>query len=153
MTITAQEADEILARDLVQVEAYINNALNVPVTQNEYDALVSICFNVGPKFKDSTCIKKLNAGDRAGAAEAIMLWNKPPEIISRRRSEYNQFKTPYQGMVQPKKPASDMAGAVVAGTAAGGAAAAAGAPPWLAIVIGCVALAALAAFLIWKFKK
>lgn len=154
MTITAQEADEILSRDLAKFEGYVSNALNVPVTQNEYDALVSICFNVGPKFAQSTCIKKLNAGDRAGAAEAIMLWNKPPEIIGRRRSEYNQFKTPYPGMVQPKKPASTGGAVVAGGTAGAGAGAAAqqaGLPLWAiaAIVVGV----ALAAFLIWKFKR
>jgi hypothetical protein len=34
----------------------------------------------------------MNSGDRHGAAEAILLWKKPPEIMSRRRGEYVQFK-------------------------------------------------------------
>jgi lysozyme len=154
MIITAQEADAILTKDLVLYERAIDNALKVPVSQNEYDALVSICFNVGPKFGQSTCIKRLNAGDREGAAEAIMLWNKPPEIISRRRTEYKQFKTPYQGMVTKKKPPSKTTGPVVAGTAGAGAGAAAqqaGLPWW---AVGLIVLGvAVAAYAIWRMKS
>jgi lysozyme len=104
MRITSEDAESILTKDLVLYERAIDNALKVPVAQNEYDALVSICFNVGPKFGQSTCIKRLNAGDREGAADAILFWNKPAEIMGRRKSEQKQFKTPYQGMVAPKKP-------------------------------------------------
>lgn len=153
-TITAQVADDILSRDLVLYERAIDGALKVPVSQNEYDALVSICFNVGPKFAQSTCIKRLNTGDREGAAEAIMLWSKPPEIIGRRRGEQKQFLTPYQGMVAPKKPTSNKTKATVsttAGAGAGAAAAQAGLPLWavLAIAVGV----AVAGFVIWKLKK
>jgi lysozyme len=153
LTITAEQADEILAKDLVLYERVIDGALKVPVSQNEYDALVSICFNVGPKFAQSTCIKRLNAGDRAGAAEAIMLWSKPPEIVGRRRSEQKQFLTPYQGMIHPKKP-TNKTGATVSTTAGAGAGAAAhqaGLPIWAVLLIA-VGVAALA-FAIWKFRK
>lgn len=108
--ITAAHCDEILARDLVQYERAILDALKVPVEQHEFDALVSICFNVGPKFASSTCMRRLNAGDRDGAAAAIMLWNKPPEIIGRRQGEQRQFRTPYKGAtgVAPSKPTPTM---------------------------------------------
>lgn len=95
LTITSQECDEILSRDIVKFEDVINKAVKVPLSQNEFDALISITFNVGPKFGTSTAIKRLNAGDRKGAAEAIMMWNKPPEIIGRRQGEKKQFLTPY----------------------------------------------------------
>lgn len=100
--ITAAQCDEILSRDLVSYEQAIENALTVPVEQHEFDALVSVCFNVGPKFASSTCMRRLNAGDRDGAAAAIMLWNKPPEIIGRRQGEQRQFKTPYRTAPAPK---------------------------------------------------
>lgn len=153
MTITAAKADEILARDLAKFEKYVNDALQITVMQNEFDALVSICFNVGPKFATSTCIKRLNTGDRPGAAEAIMLWSRPAEIIDRRRSEQKQFLTPYQGMVAAKKPISKTGATVstTAGAGAGAAAHQAGLPIWavVAIAVGV----AVAAFLIWKLKK
>lgn len=154
MRITSEDAESILTKDLVLYERAINDALKVPVTQNEFDAMVSICFNVGPKFANSTCIKRLNAGDREGAAEAIMFWNKPPEIINRRRSEYRQFKTPYQGMVTKRKP-SKTGGPVVAGTAGAGAGAAAqqaGLPWWMVLFIA-IAVSAVAFAIVWRLKK
>ncbi len=105
MKITQAEAEAVLAKDLVKYEQVIEKALRVPVEQNEFDALVSICFNVGPRFADSTCIRKLNNKDRAGAASAIMLWSKPPEIVGRRRSEQRQFLTPYKSTVVRPVPA------------------------------------------------
>ena len=96
MTITAQECDDILGRDLKKFEAKLDKALKVRVADHEYDALLSVMFNVGPKFATSTAIKRLNAGDRAGCAKAIMMWNKPPEIIGRRHTEQSQFLTPYK---------------------------------------------------------
>ena len=96
MTITAQDCDDILARDLGKFEAVLDSALKVPVADHEYDALLSVMFNVGPKFATSSAIKRLNAGDRPGCAAAIMMWNKPPEIIGRRHTEQSQFLTPYQ---------------------------------------------------------
>lgn len=94
MTITAQECDEILTRDLVRYEALVNKALKVPVADHEFDALTSITFNV-EAFAKSTAIRLLNAGDRAGCAKHIMDWRKPSEIIGRRTTEQSQFLTPY----------------------------------------------------------
>jgi lysozyme len=91
LVITPAECDLILARDLPRYERPVENAVKVPLRQNEFDALVSCCFNVGPKFASSTVIRKLNAGDRAGAAHAFLMWNKPPEIMGRRRDEMRQF--------------------------------------------------------------
>lgn len=98
MTITPQVCDEILTRDLKKFENTLNAALKVPVVDHEYDALLSIMFNVGPKFGTSTCIKRLNASDRHGAAQAILMWNQPPEIVGRRHAEYVQFVTPYKAV-------------------------------------------------------
>lgn len=111
MTITKEENNSILLRDLAPIEKQVNSNVKVPITQNQYDAFVSIIFNVGPGFLRSTAMKRLNAGDYKGAAEAIMMWNKPPEIIGRRATEKNQFLTPdAQSTVR-----STTAGAVVVG--------------------------------------
>lgn len=97
MTITMQECEDILARDLSEhYEPLLNSALKVPVADHEFDALVSIVFNV-EAFAHSTAIKLLNAGDRAGCAKHIMDWNKPSVIIGRRKTEQAQFLTPYTG--------------------------------------------------------
>ncbi len=96
MKITRAQSREILARDIVKFENVIMNAVKVKLSPNQWDALFSICFNVGPQFAKSTCIKRLNAGDTKGAAEAILMWNKPAEIMSRRKAERLQFLTPYE---------------------------------------------------------
>lgn len=95
LTITAQQCDDILIRDLVHYESLINSAVTVPLADHEFDALVSIVFNV-ETFAKSTAIKLLNKGDRAGCAKHIMDWCKPPEIIGRRHTEQSQFLTPYK---------------------------------------------------------
>lgn len=92
LKITADECDAIFARDLVKYEATVNSAVKVPLAQNEFDALVSLCFNIGQGgFAKSTVVKRLNAKDRKGAAAAFMMWNKPKEIIGRRTGEMKQF--------------------------------------------------------------
>lgn len=92
LKITHDECDEIFARDIVKYEATVNSAVKVKITQTEFDALVSLCFNIGQgAFAKSSVVKRLNAGDRAGAAKAFMLWCKPKEIIGRRTGEMRQF--------------------------------------------------------------
>ena len=97
LTITSAECDEIFARDIVQYANAVNKAVKVKLKQNEFDALVSFAYNVGSAgMARSTAIKRLNAGDRQGCADALLMWNKPPEIMGRRRSERTQFLTPYK---------------------------------------------------------
>lgn len=101
MTITAAQSDEILTRDLAIFEAAVSKAVKVPLSQNEFDALVSLAFNIGAgAFAKSTVVRKLNAGDRHGAANAILLFNKGkvkgklqeiPGLTKRRQAERTQF--------------------------------------------------------------
>jgi lysozyme len=92
LVITRAQVDEILSRDLRQYEDAVSASVRVPLTQGQFDALVSFCFNIGTGgFRKSTVVKRLNSGDYKGAAAAMMMWNKPPEIIGRRDSERKQF--------------------------------------------------------------
>lgn len=108
LTISAAEADVIFARDLVQYEDAVRDAINVVLTDNQFDALVSICFNIGTGgFRGSTFVKRINA--RASAAQiraAILMWKKPPEILTRRVAEADQFATPYSAKL-PKARSTD----------------------------------------------
>lgn len=75
--ITAIQAESLLCEDLKVYEKCVKENVIVPLTQNEFDALVSFCFNLGcPSLKRSTLLKKLNVGDKAGAAEEFPRWNK-----------------------------------------------------------------------------
>ena len=95
-TITQAQADAFFLDDLASHALPILSAIRVPVADHERDALISIAFNIGVAgFTGSTFLKRLNAGDREGCAEAIMMWRKPAAIVSRREAERDQFLTPY----------------------------------------------------------
>jgi lysozyme len=101
MKITAAEADEILSRDLGQFEVAVNKLVHVPLAPNEFDALVSLAFNIGVgNFGGSTLLRRLNAGDKAGAANAFLSWVKAggktlKGLVNRRQDERKQFLTAY----------------------------------------------------------
>lgn len=91
--ITQEKADADLRRNLSLAEATINGQVKVPLEQHQYDALASFIFNVGVgAFASSTLLRKLNAGDHEGAALQFDRWHIPPEIISRRNGEREQFR-------------------------------------------------------------
>jgi lysozyme len=98
MTITMEEAEELLAHELKEYEGYINNIVTVPLKQNEFDALVSWVFNLGPSnLKSSTMLKVLNAGKYQEVPEQIKRWNKVngkvnEGLVKRRKSEALLFE-------------------------------------------------------------
>jgi lysozyme len=76
-------ANHMLVLDIEQRERDVNDLVKVPLTQEQFDALVSFVFNVGSDIDndnlaeglgDSTLLRKLNAGDYAGAAEEFEKW-------------------------------------------------------------------------------
>jgi GH24 family phage-related lysozyme (muramidase) len=75
--ITESQAIEFLERDLAKFEKAINEAVKVEISQPMFDALACWTYNVGPgAMAKSTLIKKLNAGDFQGAADAFLSWDK-----------------------------------------------------------------------------
>lgn len=77
MRITEQQAEELLHQDLQRFEEGVERLVKVPLNDNEYSALVSFSFNVGVNaLAGSTALRRLNKGDRIGAAEALEWWNK-----------------------------------------------------------------------------
>ncbi|MBS1725019.1 MAG: lysozyme [Armatimonadetes bacterium] len=97
MRITRSQADVILSNDLRPIETLIAKVVRVPLSQREVDALCSFILNIGGgAFKSSTMLRKLNAGDRKGAADAMLAWNKAggrtiTGLTNRRFDERAQF--------------------------------------------------------------
>lgn len=91
-TLSMSEAFDLLRKDIVKYENDVERVVVVPLKQHEFDALVSFHYNTGA-IKKASFVKKLNAGDRAGAIKGIMDWRKPAEIIKRRTAERDLFKT------------------------------------------------------------
>lgn len=75
---TREDAEEILREyDLPRFEKAIDELVQAPLNQNEFDALASFVFNIGCKaFESSTVLTLLNAGERLAAAEAMSQWRK-----------------------------------------------------------------------------
>lgn len=74
----------------LHLQKYINavkKALKVEVTQNEFDALVSICYNIGTSgMANSTFMKRINAkASKESIRQAILMWNKPAKLVKTRR--------------------------------------------------------------------
>ena len=72
----------------------IRQCIKVPLYQHEFDAYVSLAYNIGAKnFCGSTLVRRLNAGDYTGSCREIKRWNKAggkvfPGLVNRREKEY-----------------------------------------------------------------
>lgn len=96
-SITEQFATQLLADDVGTAEDAVNSLVKVPMTQPQFDALVSFVYNVGVgAFRRSTLLRKLNAGDYAGAAGQFPLWRNAggrlvQGLVNRRAAEVALF--------------------------------------------------------------
>lgn len=106
--ITHEQAIELLRKDVAKFEEAIEKYVKVPLNQNQYDALISLVFNVGSgvlQESRSTLAKKLNAGDYAGAADQFLLWcnaggKRNQGLYNRRISERKLFLKPEEKHVE-----------------------------------------------------
>ncbi|EPG37711.1 lysozyme [Acinetobacter colistiniresistens] len=74
---TVEQAKSFFQQNLRRFEATVNQAVNVVINQNQFDALISLTYNIGQSaFKRSTLLKKLNAEDYEGAADQFLVWNR-----------------------------------------------------------------------------
>lgn len=74
---TLEQARSYFTNDLKRFEKTVNDSVKVDLTQNQFDALVSLTYNIGSTaLKNSTLLKKLNAKDFTGAADQFLVWNK-----------------------------------------------------------------------------
>ena len=111
MVITEAEAEALLRQDLDRFEAGVSSLVKVPINENEFSALVSLSFNIGTAaLARSTTLKRLNRDDRAGAAEAMLWWNKVRQgdafvelrgLTRRRAAEKALFLDPVADAVAP----------------------------------------------------
>ena len=91
-TLTDEQVKELLRSDLKWCSEAVETSVKVPLAQNQFDALYSLCFNIGETaFRKSTVVRKLNENDYKGAADAILMWNKPEVLVKRRQRERALF--------------------------------------------------------------
>lgn len=87
-----------LAKNILKLyEASVNSCITAPMTQNQFDAMVLLCYNIGKSgFARSSVVKYFNAGNINKAADSFLLWNKAGGVVSkgllnRRNIERNLF--------------------------------------------------------------
>ena len=130
MTIGDKEAERILRADLAKFEARVERLVKVPLTDNQFSALVSFDFNAGALHK-STLLKKLNKGDYAAVPVELMKWvhsggRKIQGLVNRRAAEAGLWAKGdfVSSNYVPAKTAADKADvATIGGAGAAGAAA------------------------------
>lgn len=95
--ITQDQAEQFFSDDLAVYELTVNSAIKRPMTQNQFDAMVSLAFNIGGSaFAGSTLVKKFNTGDAKGAADEFPKWKNSggkvmPGLVKRRTAEREVF--------------------------------------------------------------
>ena len=98
MEISQERADMLLLEDVEVFEESINKLVEVPLEQNQFDALVSWTFNLGStNLKNSTLLKVLNDKDYEGVPAQIKRWNKAggevlQGLVRRREAEALLFE-------------------------------------------------------------
>jgi len=96
---TDEQCEDPLRQDLQVAERAVKRNVTVPITQEQYDSLVSFTFNVGAtNFQNSTLLQKLNAGDCMGAVKEFGRWIyakgvKLRGLVRRRADEADNFAT------------------------------------------------------------
>jgi lysozyme len=94
---TQEQADAQLLKDIQNAVDHVNRLVTVPLTQDEFDALVDFIFNVGSgNFDRSALLRLLNAGDYQGAAAQFDLWDHAggkvvAGLLRRREAEKAEF--------------------------------------------------------------
>ena len=98
-TITEERAEELLREGIVQYENAVDDLVDVPLEQHQFDALVSWVYNLGrANLASSTLLKKVNAQEYAEVPEQIKRWNKAggkvlEGLTKRRESEARLWST------------------------------------------------------------
>ncbi len=97
-SITKERAEELLRDDVKRFEDQVLRLVKVPLTQGQFDALVSFTYNLGAaNLGNSTLLRLLNAGDYKGAAAQFDRWTKAggkelPGLVKRRAAERALFE-------------------------------------------------------------
>ncbi len=98
MSCSSLQADEWLSEDVAPCEQAVNADVKVALTQNQFDALCSFCFNLGTaSLASSTLLKDLNMGQYLAAADQFLRWvhdangNIEPGLVKRRQDERALF--------------------------------------------------------------
>lgn len=107
-TCTQEDAQQWLSEDLGTADEAVSRLVTIDLTQNEFDALVSLCYNIGQgNFENSTCLRMLNRGFKVTAINSLAYFENDAwhgwvfvagevskGLLARRQAEQKLFNTP-----------------------------------------------------------
>lgn len=95
--ITLEQAKQYKAYDLARFEKAVNDAVKVPLNQNQFNSMVSLSYNIGESaFTSSTLVRRLNEGNYKAAADQFLVWvnaggKRMQGLVNRRNKERELF--------------------------------------------------------------
>lgn len=101
-TLTREEVYDIFREDIKRFENNLNKVIKVPINQNQFDALISLAFNIGNgAFNNSTLLRVLNQGNYEEVPNQILRWDKAGGktllgLTRRRKAEVELFNKPLE---------------------------------------------------------
>lgn len=102
-TITSEMVWWLFVEDLKDVETVVDDLVNVPLNQNEYDALVSFVFNIGSTaFEKSTLLRLLNENKKEAAAKQFKRWCIVKGVKSNGLVKRRQYEQQLFGGIEPE---------------------------------------------------
>ena len=97
--ITTERAIQLAKNVVKSFEAKVNKVILLPMTQNQFDSMVLLCYNIGESgFARSSVVRHFNTGNLQKAADSFLLWNKAGGrvlrgLTNRRKKERELFLT------------------------------------------------------------
>ena len=95
--ITNERAIQLAKNVVKSFEEQVNKSILLPMTQNQFDAMVLLCYNIGKSgFAKSSVVRNFNLGNIQRAADSFLLWNKAggrvvQGLVNRRNKERSLF--------------------------------------------------------------
>ena len=95
--ITKERAIQLAKNVVKSFEEQVNKSILLPMTQNQFDAMVLLCYNIGKSgFAGSSVVRNFNLGNTQKAADSFLLWNKAggrvvQGLVNRRNKERSLF--------------------------------------------------------------
>jgi len=120
MRITEAQAEEYLRKAVVKFAAHIDPLIKQPINENERAAFLSLAYNIGPgAFAKSSALRHFNQGNKAKAADSILLFNKAGGkvlngLVRRRQAERALFLAPVSHKAPSRSPQIGVGGLIAA---------------------------------------
>jgi len=120
MRITEAQAEDYLRKTVVKFAAHIDPLIKQPINENERAAFLSLAYNIGPgAFAKSSALRHFNQGNKAKAADAILLFNKAGGkvlngLVRRRQAERALFLAPVSHKAPSRSPQIGVGGLIAA---------------------------------------